>query len=185
MDAFGWLGQLVEWVGSWVPRLEICRATHKGVKFVRGKHVRVIEPGLYLYWPITTECDVIPVVRQSVDLASQVLTTDDEKTVMVSAVLVYEVSDVEKALARSHDVDDTITEVAAAVVAESVTPRTFQELRTELHGEVRAEMTKKCNEALIYKFGIRVLDARLTDLAIARVIRTVGDRVITLEDDDE
>lgn len=183
MDAFGWLGHVVEWFGSWVPRLEICRATHRGVKFVRGKHVRVIKPGMYVYWPITTECDEIPVVRQSVNLPSQVLTTEDEETVMVSAVLVYEISDVEKALARSHDVEDTIIEVAAAAVAESVTPRTFVELRTELHKQVRAEMTKKCNEALIYKFGVRVLDARLTDLAIARVIRTVGDGALAFEDE--
>jgi len=36
MQAFDWIGQIVEWLGRFVPRLLIVRSTHGGVKFRHG-----------------------------------------------------------------------------------------------------------------------------------------------------
>ena len=171
---FSWIGELVQWFARWIPRLGICRATHGGVKFRRGCHVRPIRPGMYVYWPVTTEIEVIPTARQSVDISPQTLMTKDKATVLVSVVLVYEINDIVKALGKSWNVDDTIREVGGTAVVREVVTRTFADLAKHLVDEIRNELTKKCR-TLLRPFGVRVLDARFSDFAECQVIRNVGD----------
>jgi hypothetical protein len=43
----------------------IIRATHGGVKWVRGKRIKALGPGLHIWWPLTTEVEVIVTARQT------------------------------------------------------------------------------------------------------------------------
>lgn len=184
MNAFSWIGDLLEWIVDWIPRVEICRATHRGVKFVCGKHVKEINPGLYVYWPQTTECVVIPVVRQSVNLPPQTLTTKDGFSVLVSPVLIYEIDDIRKALADSYDVDDTITEIGGLAVVDAVASRTFEEIRENLTTKVKKDITDK-SRLLLAPFGVKVKVGLLSDFAKCRVIRIAGDAGANVFEDDE
>lgn len=171
--AFAWLGELVNWVGRWIPRLGICRATHGGVRFRHGAHTVPVRPGLYCYWPLVTEVEVIPTARQSINLPAQSLTTRDKATVVVSATLIYEVRDVVKALGRSWDVEETVRELGCTAAVRAVTSRTFEELRKELTDEVRQEMTAK-SRALLRRFGVYVIEARFSEFAECEVFRHIG-----------
>ena len=44
-SAFAWLNQLMEAFYRLFPRIIVVRATHGGVKWVRGKHVKPIATG--------------------------------------------------------------------------------------------------------------------------------------------
>jgi regulator of protease activity HflC (stomatin/prohibitin superfamily) len=186
--AFGWIGELFAWFVSLLPHLDLCRVTHRGLKFKRGGKVRVIEPGLYWWWPCVTEVVTMPVVRQSVDIPAQTLTTKDGYSILISMTLVYEITDVEKALAQSYDVDDTITEFGGTAAVQVVTSRKFDEVREALSTVVPKELKRRCQKAL-YPFGVKVIMARLTDFAECTVIRNVGDGgvlpVVSSSGDDE
>jgi regulator of protease activity HflC (stomatin/prohibitin superfamily) len=171
---FGWLGELVQWVADWIPRVEICRKNHGGVKFVRGEKVVEVHPGLYVYWPVTTEVELIPKARQTLTVGAR-LTTKDGVTVSVTFVVVYEVADVVKAIVSTWDHDQTISDVALSVGVNSVLSRDFEEVRAGiLDGTVPDELKKECRSELS-SFGLRILKADVTDFAETSVVSYVGD----------
>jgi regulator of protease activity HflC (stomatin/prohibitin superfamily) len=173
MDAaFGWIGDFLRWIVCFLPHLALCRATHGGVKFVRGKKVRAIRPGLFFWWPLVTEYVIVPTVRHPVDLPAQTLTTSDGKRVLVSVTLVVEISDVVKALGKTWDVDEMICDVGAASSIPVVCSRKWSELRREV--EEACEDLAKEARALLRPYGIRVVKGRFTDLAECMVIRHEG-----------
>ena len=109
--AFAWISDFVNLFISFFPHLIIVKKIESGVKFVRGKHVKILKPGLRWYWPLVTEQEVVVVVRQVTNLAPQTLMTKDGKTVIASAVVVYRVSNIEAFLVENHDADEAIGEV--------------------------------------------------------------------------
>lgn len=153
------------------------RSDHGGVKYLRGGKVREIRAGLYWYWPIVTEIEEIGTRRQTVSLESQVLTTKDGHTVSVCAVVVYEINNVVKALVDTHDVVDTIGDVAQSSVIQAVTTRTFDQLRKDLTEGVRGEIKDQCKRDL-RQFGVLVKDAFLSDCAYATAYRVIGNATI-------
>lgn len=174
MSGFEWIGDLVRWLSTFVPRLGICKCTQGGVKFRRGKDVKAIRPGLYLWWPLITEIDVIPVTRQVVDLAPQSLTTKDGKSLMVSLVIVYEIDDVVRALTTCDAIMDTISEIGGVSIIETVAGKTFEEICQTVADGFKTEMTRKCRSTL-RDFGVKVLEARVRELVLHQVVRVAGD----------
>jgi len=176
--AFSWIGDLVAWFAALIPRWDICRATHGGVKFVRGHKILPIKPGIFWYWPAVTECVIVPTARQSFNIPPQSLTTKDGKTVLVSVVLVAKIVDVVKALGMSWDVDDTVTEVGGAAAIVEVGTRTWKEIRDDLADGTMSNDIEKRARRLLRPYGVQVLKGRLTDCALHSVIRTVGSDAI-------
>ncbi len=88
-SAFAWLSQLIETLYKFVPHILIIRATHGGVKWVRGKRIRLLSPGLHFYWPLTTEVEVVVTARQTLAIPDQVMATKDGKKVVVKTLVVY------------------------------------------------------------------------------------------------
>jgi hypothetical protein len=41
------------------------RRPNRGVKWVRGKHIKPLDPGWHIYWPLFTEVEVIVTARQT------------------------------------------------------------------------------------------------------------------------
>lgn len=174
-----WINDLIRWLASWLPHWDVCEPTHAGVKyrariFRKGVVTRQIEPGMYWWWPVTTRCYVLPVVRQSVDLPSQSLDTRDGVSILVSCALVYVITDVIKAMTKNHDVNDTIREIGAAAAVHTVVGRTSQQLRKAVSdGAIEAEL-KEAARRLLRPYGVRITDARFTDCVKHTAIRTEG-----------
>jgi regulator of protease activity HflC (stomatin/prohibitin superfamily) len=175
---FGWFGDLMSWVTRWVPRLCICKRGHAGVRFRHGHDAKPIEPGLYVYWPIVTEVIEYPVARQTLNLTMQRLVTEDGKTVVVAAVVVYRVSDVLKALVDSWEVEATIADIALTTSVSVVVTNKYDYLRKELNGKIAETLTTRCREAL-EPYGIDVLFSAFTDFCPARVISLANDTAMT------
>lgn len=186
MDFLAWLSDFVQWIFLWVPRMKICRATHGGIKFRRGRDVVRIEPGIFWYWPIFTEIEMEPVVRQPSDLPHQTLTTSDSCSVTVKPVASYEVRDPISYYGRSWDGHETVKDFVGAAVGRAVTRRTLAELQQDMGGPLQDEVVQTARQAL-RKFGAYVLEVRLSDYArVDQVIRTIGDgAVIPVENVDE
>ena len=123
--AFAWLGEIMNWVGKWFPRLLIVRSTHAGVRFRHGKRPEALLPGLRVYWPLVTEVDVIPTARQTHNLPTQALTTSDGKKVVVSGVVVYRIKDIVATMARNWDVSDTLNDISMVAITKIITTHTL------------------------------------------------------------
>src|SRR5579859_4527310 len=93
-SALAWIGKIADWLGQWIPRWVIFDTTMGGVKFIRGKRAVPLGPGVHFYWPATTILDTYPTARQTDDLRSQTVVTADDKVIVVSGQIVYEVTDV-------------------------------------------------------------------------------------------
>ena len=171
--ALGWIGDLARWLVAWLPHMGICRKTHGGVKFTRGKHVKEITPGLYWWWPITTETEVTPTAQQTLNLEAQKLTTKDGKTVLIDVVVIFRVENVIQALVETIDYEDTAGDVALEAVTEIVIGNTFDELHEHLCGKVGTQITLRCRSYL-KEFGIHVKKCRISDFATTAVYSIDG-----------
>ncbi len=171
-SALGWIGKLFEFLGSLFPRLLIVQATQLGVLFIRGKKVKPVGPGLWVYWPFWTVADVRAAVRQTENLPSQALLTLDGQTVVAGGMVRYEVVDARAALAETYDVDAAIADEALAVLCEFVTQKTLADIQRD-RAKVNTELTRKIRSALS-AYGVNVLRAQLTDFAPCVTLNHVG-----------
>lgn len=172
-SAFAWLGDIIQWVGKLIPHIAIVRATHAGVKFKRGKHAIEIKPGIVWYWPIVTEVDIIPVARQTHNLPTQALMTQDGKKVVVSGVVVYKIKDIVKTMARNWDVSDTINDITMVAITHVITKHDFKYLMEHITDDIQDKLTRETRSKL-RMYGVQVYRTALTDFSTALVIKNIG-----------
>lgn len=171
--AFSWVGQLAEWLGQFVPRLRIVRTTHCGIKWVYGSRLKIVEPGLTIFWPLVTEFIEYPKVRQGAELREQTVVTTDNRTVVVGGVLVYEVGDMALLIGQTYSPDDTVKEIALTVVHDVCCQVEWSQLHErQRKGTLDTELRNEANKAL-KTYGVTVVKLMLTDLAPCRVLRVV------------
>lgn len=170
-SAFAWLSQIVEWFGQFIPKRVLVDPTHAALKFVKGRLGIALKPGMHFYWPITTNLYTYPVARQTVDLRSQTFMTTDEVTAIAGGLVTYEVSDIELLLGHTHDPDTTIREITIGEIHGVLCSMPWTEIRTLLaSGKLDTRLRGEVRKAL-EKYGVRVVNVTLTDLAKCRVIK--------------
>lgn len=170
--ALGWIGDVARWLLALIPRLLIVEATHAGVAFVWGKKIKPLPPGLHFYWPVTTKVLIAPIKRQTANLDTQYLVTDDGRPVGVAGILVYEVSDIVKLLTECWDYEETIRDMAMAAIKDVVVSHALDEL-LEQSSELEEELEETLRPELEH-FGINVIRLTLSDLAPAKVLAHWG-----------
>lgn len=169
-----WLAEFLYWIARWFPHLFIVRATHSAVKFKRGKHVVTCGPGLHFWWPLVTQVILLPTVRQTANLPTQVILIGSGQPLVVSGVVVYEVRNVEKALGRSWDVDDTIEDLALTGILETLAGQPLEDLVTDLRSGGLSQTLTLALRKQLRPFGVYVQHAGLTDFSIARAVHLTG-----------
>jgi len=122
-----------------------------------------------MYWPCVTEIELIPVVRQSLNLQPQRLVTKDDIAIYINLTLIYSVEDVKKALVDSYNHDDSAEDVALEATTKVVIRKTFAELREGLLGNIRDEITRAARTAL-RPFGLYVEKCRVSDFSRTRLL---------------
>jgi len=191
--ALGWLGDIFRAILRIIPHLVIIRATCAGVKFRYGSEVIQVlhtngvrlpkftkrfpfvkfrRTGIHIIWPLVTEYDVVPIKRQTINLATQYLSTKDNKKVGVSGIVVYEINNIEKLLTACHDYDETIQDISLSCVKQVVTGRSFSEI-LDNSTSVDKELTKTLKKSL-FRFGVRVIKVTLSDFAECRMLALWG-----------
>lgn len=171
-SAFSWFGEIIQWLGAFIPRLLIVRATERGIKWVHGKKVVAMQPGLWFYWPIVTEYTIRVVARQTLDLPTQTLITNDRKQVVVSGVVVYSINDIVKAIGeQSWDVEETVNDLVRAAIVGVVTNTNLDDLAC-LDDKIIDKLTNAARKKL-KKFGVHIERCFLTDFCVTSVVRIV------------
>lgn len=172
-SAFAWIGQLADWCGRLIPRVDIVRATHGWVKFVRGSQVKAGGPGLVIHWPIITDFVSFPIARQADELRGQTLVTRDDKTIIVAGLLVYEVADIEALVGRTYDPQQAVKDLTLTAVHDVCCRMSWLELLDEQRrGTLDTKLKNEARRALD-AYGVSVLKVMLTDLSPVRVLKLV------------
>lgn len=117
MSGFAWLDQPMSWFGKWFPRLMLVKAGYSAVWFGPGGSVRLLEAGLYCYWPITTEIVIVSTRCRTNEIAAQLCGRE-----AVSVVVGYTIVAPLAALLKFSDVfgqmdDRTQAHLGSAYVA--------------------------------------------------------------------
>jgi len=162
-SALSWIGEIFQWSGRWIPRLIIVRKTHEGVRFVYGKRVRVMAAGLHVYWPLVTEIEIYPVVRQTLSLPEQTLITADGSVVTVDPVVIYRVRNIELVLSSVWEPEETIRDIVQIAVANLVATKTLESLLAS-GGQLNQDLLGSARQEL-RGYGIEVLKAMFSSIA--------------------
>lgn len=175
-SALGWIGQLASWFGAFIPTWVLVRATEGAVKFLPKGLTKVLGPGIHWYWPVTTEMDVQPVVRQVLNTDAQTLMTKDNHPVYIAGLVVYTVVDLHKFLVENYDAEANLSDLVQTAIRRSIVSKNFQTIqegRADIDNRLTSDVQK-----ILTDFGILVEAARLTDFSKARVTNVVGGGLI-------
>jgi regulator of protease activity HflC (stomatin/prohibitin superfamily) len=113
-SGFAWLNELMVWVGRLFPRLVLVKAGNRGVWFGPGGRTRYCEPGLHVYWPITSELTLVSVRQRTTEIASQLHGRE-----IVSIAVVYTIRDPRHMLLCQNDVFAMVDDRAQAYLAQA------------------------------------------------------------------
>jgi len=184
-SAFGWIADLVNWFARIIPRLYLLKYNYSAIKYVYGKKVKELKPGIHIYWPLVTEIEEFPIARQTQSLEHQVLMTSDMHKIVVTGVIIYEVSDVVAALSENYDINDTISDIAMTSIVNTIRSRTMSQLMIDLTSDVEVEFTNSCRDSL-WSYGVKVHRAAFLSCSECLVIRNIGETVtlVNAEEDE-
>lgn len=183
-----WLNDIAEWIGNLIPDWDLLEPTHGGVKFSYGGRVTELRPGyIYWYWPAISKVVTMPIKRQTLSF-TQRLTSKDGVTLSATAVIVYDIDDVIKALVETNDFEDTIEEVSQKLTIKPLMSRQFDDTCADMaeSNDMRNELTRAAR-TLLGSYGVRVLDSYVSDFTETKVLYHEGEglSISTEEEEDE
>ena len=157
---------LAKWLVRYVPLVKRKRSWCNTI---------VLGPGIHWYWPKTTEVEVLPVERQTLDLPVQTLSTSDLQSVAIRGEVIYVVADIRLAVCKTFDFQQTIQDVAQLAVVDVVASKSYEELSTAVRStNIVEELTEVLRHEL-QSYGVGVERAFLADFAKCTTIRMYGE----------
>ncbi len=172
---FSWLAEIFNGLLSFIPRPVIVRATHGGIKWRWGHKVIELKPGWRWIWPLTTDWEIIVVARQTHNIVKpQAVESLDGETLAVSALIVYSINDIVKAIGcRNWAVDTTINDIAESAVIHTFSKYPYDYIQQNLCTKIEEELTETCKRELL-KYGVLVQQAKISGFAKVEMKMLLG-----------
>ena len=152
------------------PRLDIVSEKEAGIAWVRGRAQDIKHGCLYMYWPIWTEVEYIPLYPDPIDLPTQALMVGG-KEVAASAVIEWRVINARAALIR-RDVVDKLRCQGMAAVRNALFNATLAGLRKD-EGQVEEDMRKDLQQSM-RGYGVRIEQIYFSDLSTCNALLHIG-----------
>jgi regulator of protease activity HflC (stomatin/prohibitin superfamily) len=171
-----WLGELARWLSRFFPRVWHLECTDIGVFITRGRNIRVLDPGIWWFWPYWTTIYCRPANVQTVVIPKQSLITSDNQIVVAGGMLRYvferDPENIKKALVDTEDVEAAIIDEAMGIFCAFVTSQALEKLRDD-RTSINRSLTGRLGTALAL-YGVRILRAQLTDFSPCLTLNHVG-----------
>jgi len=103
----------------------------KGVKFMLGKYIGLMNPGWRLVFPIIQSYRKVDLRVKAVDVPSQEAITKDNISVSVNAVIYYKVRNADKAVLEVEDFNYAISQLAQTTMRNAVGQVELDEILTQ------------------------------------------------------
>lgn len=144
---------------------------NEGVHFRCGRFLRVLKPGLRWKIPLFDSYELKAVVTTTLSIATQSLTTKDNKRIVVKAVVKYNIFDIKKFILDVYDGYDAISDTTQGIIKEIIMERTWEEC---LDNKLDNNITIKLRSAIKH-WGLEVEKVTLTDLGLINSLRLFND----------
>lgn len=136
----------------------------RGVKFTLGKFSSIMNPGWRIVVPVFQGYKKVDMRVKAVDVPDQKAITKDNISVVVNAVLYYNVSSAEKAIIEVEDFRYAISQLAQTTMRNIVGEVTLDELlanREKIAQKIRTIVDKETES-----WGLKVNDVNLKDVSL-------------------
>ena len=143
----------------------------KGVKFMLGKYVGLMNPGWRLVFPIIQSYRKVDLRVKAVDVASQEAITKDNISVSVNAVIYYKVRSADKAVLEVEDFYYAISQLAQTTMRNAVGQVDLDGLlsqRDKVSESIRTIVDKATDP-----WGIEVINVELKDITLPEEMKRV------------
>lgn len=143
----------------------------KGVKFMLGKYIGLMNPGWRLVFPIVQFYTNVDLRVKAVDVASQEAITKDNISVSVNAVIYYKVRNADKAVLEVEDFYYAISQLAQTTMRNAVGQVDLDELlsqRDRVSESIRTIVDKATDP-----WGIEVINVELKDITLPEEMKRV------------
>jgi len=143
----------------------------KGVKFMLGKYIGLMEPGWRIVIPIIQFYQKIDLRVKAVDVPNQEAITKDNISVGVNAVIYYKVQEANKAVLEVENFFFAISQLAQTTMRNAVGQVDLDELlsqRDKVSENIRVVIDKASDP-----WGIKVLNVELKDVILPEEMRRV------------
>jgi len=134
-----------------------------------GKYIAVRKPGIHFKLPFMDSIIETAVITQSVNLPAQTLTTLDEQGIVLKAIIRYQITNVKKYLLSVMHANDVLIDTTQGMIRDIVEITNWEDLVN-----VNETITTEVKE-YVKKWGIEVESITITDLAIVKTFRILGD----------
>ena len=143
----------------------------KGVKFMLGKYIGLMEPGWRLVFPIIQSYKKVDLRVKAVDVPNQEAITKDNISVSVNAVIYYKVREADKAVLEVEDFYYAISQLAQTTMRNAVGQVDLDELlsqRDKVSESIRLIIDKASDP-----WGIKVDNVELKDITLPEEMKRV------------
>ena len=150
---------------------KVVKEYERGVKFMLGKFVAVLEPGLRTVIPFIQSWERVDMRVKAVDLPRQESITRDNVTVEVDAVIYYRVRDAKKAILEVEEYSYAVEQLAQTTMRNIVGEVDLDALLAE-----RERTSRQIREVIdedTDPWGIEVQSVELEDIILAENMKRV------------
>jgi membrane protease subunit HflK len=147
----------------------IIEAYEAGAVLRFGKYHRGVDPGIHWKIPFVERVIEIVACTTTMRLPPQTLTTADGKSVVVTAIVRYNVRDVKPYVTDIYDQHDALGDVTMGAIREAVRSATLEQLASAPpEKEIATSVRRK-----VGRYGIEVEAVTFSDLAAVRSFRLI------------
>jgi len=140
-----------------------------GVVLRFGRYNREITPGLNWKIPLADNAIITSTVTTTMALRPQTLTTKDDLTIVLSAIVKYHISDVRAYLLDIWDSADVINDLTLGTIREIVASVNYEDLRGNL---IEEEVLKTIKDEAS-RYGVDIHKVTFSDLGKVRSLRLI------------
>ncbi len=151
----------------------------RGVLFGKGKFKRIMQPGWRMVWPIFNSYRKIDIRTKAVDVPEQDAITKDNVSIIINAVLYYNIFDASKALLAVENYNYAVSQLAQTTMRNIVGTVSLDELLTDRE-KISIEMCRILDEATD-PWGIKVENVELKDISLPEEMKRVIAKVAEAE----
>ncbi len=176
-----WIAELISQLFCWVPRFQIIRPDENGVRITCGRKYKLLSPGLYLFWPLIQEIDILNIMPQVIDLRAQSVYTKSGINLCFGGGIMYRVDDAVKACLKVQDFDKSLYTLALGIVADYINQHDCNECSIST---IREAVLKGIRENAA-GWGLKVMRLYVTDFGTVKNIRILGNETVITDIGDE
>ena len=151
--------------------LKVVKEYERGVKFTLGKYQGLMNPGLRLVLPVIQSWERVDLRTKAVDVPDQECITKDNISVMVNAVIYYNVRSAEKSIIEVENFRYAISQLAQTTMRTIVGEVELDELLSN-RDEISVEIRRKIDEASD-PWGLDVEAVELKDVVLPNDMKRV------------